>query len=63
MVQYMRHRWAILFFTASSTRNAFEFDMGSSVPEPSTWAMMALGFIGLGYAAFRGGAKASALVA
>jgi hypothetical protein len=23
------------------------------VPEPSTWAMMALGFVGLGYAAFR----------
>jgi hypothetical protein len=25
----------------------------SGVPEPSTWAMMALGFMGLGYAAFR----------
>jgi PEP-CTERM motif len=25
----------------------------STVPEPSTWAMMALGFAGLGYAAFR----------
>ena len=25
----------------------------SGVPEPSTWAMMALGFAGLGYAAFR----------
>jgi hypothetical protein len=50
----------ILFFTASSARNAFEFDMGSSVPEPSTWAMMLLGFAGLGYAAFRRGAKAKA---
>ena len=29
----------------------------STVPEPSTWAMMALGFIGLGYAAFRRNAK------
>ena len=29
----------------------------SSVPEPSTWAMMALGFIGLGYTAFRRSAK------
>ena len=48
----------ILFFTASSTQNAFEFDMGSTVPEPSTWAMMMLGFVGLGYAAFRRGAKA-----
>jgi len=52
----------IVFFTASSTQNAFEFDMGS-VPEPSTWAMMALGFAGLGYAAFRRSAKASAVPA
>jgi hypothetical protein len=37
--------------------------MGSSVPELSTWAMMALGFAGLGYAAFRRGAKARALAA
>jgi hypothetical protein len=27
--------------------------MGPSVPEPSTWAMMLLGFVGLGYAGFR----------
>ena len=27
------------------------------VPEPSTWAMMALGFAGLGYAAFRRNSK------
>ena len=27
------------------------------VPEPSTWAMMVVGFIGLGYAAFRRSAK------
>jgi hypothetical protein len=52
----------IVFFTASSTINAFEFDMGSPVPEPSTWAMMMLGFVGLGYAAFRRSAKAHALV-
>jgi hypothetical protein len=51
----------IVFFTASSTQNAFEFDMGSSVPEPSTWAMMMLGFVGLGYAAFRRSAKARTL--
>jgi PEP-CTERM motif len=48
----------IEFFTARSTNNAFEFDMGSSVPEPSTWAMMMVGFVGLGYAAFRRSAKA-----
>jgi hypothetical protein len=51
----------IVFFTASSTNNAFEFDMGSSVPEPSTWAMMMLGFAGLSYAAFRRSAKARTL--
>jgi PEP-CTERM motif len=42
-----------------TTRNAFEFSLGSSssVPEPATWAMMMLGFAGLGYAAFRRNAK------
>jgi hypothetical protein len=30
------------------------------IPEPSTWAMMVLGFIGLGYAAFRRNSKARA---
>jgi hypothetical protein len=28
-----------------------------SVPEPSTWTMMALGFAGLGFAGFRGGRR------
>jgi hypothetical protein len=42
----------------SSTKNAFEFSLGaSSVPEPATWAMMMLGFAGLGYAAFRRNSK------
>jgi hypothetical protein len=31
----------------------------AGVPEPSTWAMMFMGFAGLGYAAFRQGGKAS----
>jgi hypothetical protein len=42
--------------TFTSTANAFEFSL-ASVPEPSTWAMMALGFAGLGYAAFRRNSK------
>jgi hypothetical protein len=29
----------------------------TTVPEPSTWAMMMLGFAGLGYAAFRRASK------
>ena len=40
----------------SSTGNAFEFSL-AAVPEPSTWAMMALGFVGLGYVAFRRNSK------
>jgi hypothetical protein len=31
--------------------------MAGAVPEPSTWAMLMLGFTGLGYAAFRRSAK------
>ena len=34
---------------------------GSIVPEPSTWAMMVIGFMGLGYAAFRRNLKARAI--
>ncbi|HWY81604.1 MAG TPA: PEP-CTERM sorting domain-containing protein [Roseiarcus sp.] len=47
--------------TFSSTNNAFEFSLGSAIPEPSTWAMMMLGFAGLGYAAFRRNSKGRAL--
>src|SRR5579871_4491249 len=43
--------------TATSTGNSFEFDMATAVPERSTWAMLMLGFAGLGYAAFRRGNK------
>jgi PEP-CTERM motif len=47
--------------TFSSSTNSFEFSIGSGVPEPSTWAMMALGFVGLGYAAFRRNSKSQPL--
>jgi PEP-CTERM motif len=43
--------------TFHSNLNSFEFSLPTSVPEPSTWAMMALGFAGLGYAAFRRNSK------
>jgi hypothetical protein len=55
-----------LFTTATftSTGTAFEFSLVTptanqtgGTPEPSTWAMMMLGFAGLGYAAFRRNSK------
>ena len=33
--------------------NRGQTEIKSAVPEPSTWAMMLLGFAGLGYAGFR----------
>jgi hypothetical protein len=45
--------------TFASTRNAFEFSLGSGVPEPSTWAMMGLGFAGLAFMGWRGSRKAA----
>jgi hypothetical protein len=30
-----------------------DFALGGAVPEPSTWAMMLIGFAGLGYAGYR----------
>jgi PEP-CTERM motif len=47
----------------SSTRNAFEFSLGTAVPEPSTWAMMLIGFAGLGYAGYRTSRRAAAQAA
>jgi hypothetical protein len=48
--------------TFSSNQNSFEFSLGASaIPEPSTWAMMGLGFAALGYAAFRRNSKSRAL--
>ena len=45
------------FTLTSAAFNPNDFAIGtvalSSVPEPSTWAMMLLGFAGLGFAGFR----------
>jgi hypothetical protein len=40
-------------------KNAFEFSLGSGVPEPSIWAMMAIGFASLGFMGWRGSQKTS----
>ena len=55
-------RNSFMSFTASSSSNAFEFDM-AAVPEPATWAMLALGFAGLGYAGFHRGRKTAISIA
>jgi hypothetical protein len=39
-----------------------EIQIGSAVPEPSTWAMMLIGFAGLGFMAYRRTRKMDALV-
>ncbi|MBN9064168.1 MAG: hypothetical protein BGP06_12835 [Rhizobiales bacterium 65-9] len=45
----------------SSSSNSFEFDnIAAGVPEPSTWAMMLLGFAGLSFASYRRSKKAVA---
>jgi hypothetical protein len=60
---------ATLILTANQARGpgvghavALAFtNAASTVPEPSTWAMMVLGFVGLGYAALRRNSKSRAI--
>ena len=44
-------------------KNAFEFSLGSGVPEPSAWAMMAIGFAGFAFMGWRGSRKTASLAA
>jgi hypothetical protein len=37
-----------------------EFGLVVAVPEPSTWAMLLLGFVGLGYVGYRGSRRTAA---
>lgn len=41
----------------ASTSNSFELTNISAVPEPGTWAMMILGFLGLGFVGYRKSSK------
>lgn len=52
---------AITKLTFTSSQAAFEFDnlTVAAVPEASTWAMMILGFLGLGFLGYRKSAKAA----
>ncbi len=52
---------AIVLGTLRSFTSDVSGDFSSSVPEPSTWAMMLLGFAGLGYVGFRKARARSAI--
>jgi hypothetical protein len=51
--------------TSSATAGTLIYSpgIGKTVPEPSTWAMMLLGFAGLGYAAYRRGGQVRQAIA
>ena len=51
----------IVLGTLNSFKSDVSGDFSSTVPEPSTWAMMLLGFVGLGYAGFRKARARSAI--
>jgi hypothetical protein len=38
---------------STNTNGAAEFTLTAAVPGPSTWAMMILGFVGVGFMAYR----------
>ena len=46
-----------------ATADSFTLQIGGGVPEPSTWAMMALGFAGIGFVGYRSSRKAIPLAA
>jgi hypothetical protein len=46
-------------FTLTSSANSFEITNISAVPEASTWAMMILGFLGVGFLGYRKSSKSS----
>jgi hypothetical protein len=43
--------------------DAIGYDLKTAVPEPSTWAMMMLGFAGLGFMAYRRNSKPALMAA
>jgi PEP-CTERM motif len=47
----------------TSDSGAFLSSPGTAVPEPSTWAMMLVGFAGLGYAGFRASRRPATVIA
>jgi hypothetical protein len=46
-----------LAFSAATAASADVYGLNLGIPESSSWAMMLIGFAGIGYAAFRRGGK------
>ena len=60
------HTFLIDYVTDNGTPSVFNFEAPSAtlqaaVPEPSTWAMMILGFMGVGFMAYRRKSQGAAL--
>jgi hypothetical protein len=55
----------VYLYTFGSGTNAdtFTVEVSAPVPEPSTWAMMLIGFAGLGFAGYRASRRESAATA
>nr|WP_079603671.1 PEPxxWA-CTERM sorting domain-containing protein [Bradyrhizobium erythrophlei] len=63
-VRYRSHLWCTQFgATDYASANIPRLPSAvSDVPEPSTWAMMILGFAGVGFMAYRRSRKSSPMV-
>jgi hypothetical protein len=62
---YLKGTYTSISFVAPEFENWYGFTVGydvTNIPEPSTWAMMGLGFAGLGFAAFRRSTRSARVV-
>jgi hypothetical protein len=55
--------FGVAVVTSETTLDYVSAGVAASTPEPSTWAMMILGFTGLGFAGYRASRKAAAVAA
>ena len=55
--------FGVAVVTSESTLDYVSAGVAASTPEPSSWAMMILGFAGLGFAGYRASRKAAAIAA
>ena len=55
--------FGVAVVTSETTLDYVSAGVAASTPEPSTWAMMILGFAGLGFAGYRASRKAAAVAA